>query len=258
MKYTSFYSTRNTDHDYSLHMPKGQVIAGYAIGIIYLETWYPIVPGNVCHANTYPFPVLYQKVIGSDPQKIYTGDPSMLDAIINAARELEKQGVRAISGACGYMGNYQSKVASAVNVPVFMSSLLQLPMIYHSLKPTQRIGILCATGTNMAPKLLEECGASNIPIASIGLEDQPEFRNITYSLGEFNYHRMEKEVVSAAVKLIKQHPDIGAILLECSDMPPFASAVQEAVHLPVFDFITMIKWMYSGVRQTPYEGVCNF
>lgn len=255
MGYTSFYSRRNTDHDYSLHMPKGQVLAGYAVGIIHLDTWYPIVPGNVCHVNSYPFPVLYQKVIGGDPQKIYTGDLSMLDAIINAGRELEKQGVRAISGACGYLGNYQSKVAAALNVPVFMSSLLQLPMIYHSLKPTQRIGVLCATGINITPKLLEECGATNIPIALIGLEDQPEFKNITYSLGKFNYDRMEKEVVGAAIELIKQNPDIGAILLECSDLPPFAATVQDAVRLPVFDFITMIKWIYSGVRQTPYEGI---
>ena len=255
MKYTNYYLNKSTNLDVILHQPKGQVISGYAIGIIYLDTWYPIVPGNVCHANTYDFPVLFQRISGGDPQKIYYGDPELLEAIIDACRELQKQGVRAIAGACGYMGNYQTKVSAALDVPVFLSSLLQLPMIYRALKPSHKIGILCATGGNMNPKLLGECGAANIPIVSIGLEDKPEFKNITFSLGEFNYEKMEKEVVDAALELTKKNPEVGAILLECSDMPPFAAAVQKAVKMPVFDFITMINWVYSGVVQKMYEGI---
>lgn len=255
MKYTTFYSHRNGNHNYTLHQPKGQLIAGFPIGIIYLETWYPIVPGNVVHANTYDFPVLFQKITGGDPQKIYYGDSCMLDPIIDACRALQDQGVRAIAGSCGYMAHYQNRVAETLNIPVFLSSLVQLPLIYRSIKPSQRIGILCATGENLGPKILEECGASNIPIAVKGLEDKPEFKNITFSLGQFNYDKMEKEVVDSALELIHQFPDIGAFLLECSDMPPFAAAVQQAVKMPVFDFITMIKWVHSGVVQRPYDGI---
>jgi Asp/Glu/hydantoin racemase len=87
------------------------------------------------------------------------------------------------------------------------------------------------------------------------LGDEPQFSNILYSRGEFNHDEIEREVIDGARRLVAEHPDVGAILLECSDMPPFAWAVQHAVGLPVFDFITMINWIYHGVVQRPYEGL---
>jgi len=54
--------------------------------------------------------------------------------------------------------------------------------------------------------------------------------------------------------VVKPNPDIGAILLECSDMPPYSADVQRAVNLPVFDFITMINWVHHSVAQRPYYG----
>jgi len=63
-------------------------------------------------------------------------------------------------------------------------------------------------------------------------------------------------VVECAQEMVREHPDIGAVLLECSDLPPFAAAVQDAVGLPVFDFITMINWIYRALVQRPYTGIC--
>ena len=74
--------------------------------------------------------------------------------------------------------------------------------------------------------------------------------------GEFDYDRLEAEVVASAMQLVTRCPDVGAILLECSDLPPFAAAIQRAVRLPVFDFITMINWVYQAVAQQEYEGLC--
>jgi hypothetical protein len=61
-------------------------------------------------------------------------------------------------------------------------------------------------------------------------------------------------VVNAALDMLEEADDIGAILLECSDMPPYAAAVQEATQLPVFDFITLIKWLHNATTQKPYSG----
>lgn len=235
---------------------QGQYIAGHAIGIIHLEVWYPLIPGNVVNATTYKYPVRLKQLQGGTQDKIHRGDVSVLEAIIDAGRELEREGVRAIAGACGYLGNYQKEVAAALDVPVFLSSLVQVPMIYSGLKPGQRIGVLCADGPALTPSILTACGVSpNIPITVLGLEQKPEFSKITYSRGEFDVDRIEDEVVSSARQLVAEHPDTGAILLECSDMPPFAWAVQRAVRLPVFDFITMINWIHSAVVQRPYEGI---
>jgi Asp/Glu/hydantoin racemase len=237
-------------------IPKGQFIAGHAIGIVHLEVWYPLLPGNVVNATTYDFPVLYKVLQGGTQDRIHSADPTVMDLIIEAGRELEQQGVRAIAGACGYLGNYQRQVAAALDVPVFLSSLLQVPMLHRSLKPGQRVGIMCADAPSITPRLLEACGVTpDIPIAVMGLGDEPQFSNILYSRGEFDHDEIEQEVIDGARRLVTEHPDVGAILLECSDMPPFAWAVQHAVGLPVFDFITMINWIYHGVVQRPYEGL---
>ncbi|HZQ08415.1 MAG TPA: aspartate/glutamate racemase family protein [Anaerolineae bacterium] len=254
MEYT-FLSTAELKGQRST-IRKGQYIAGYAIGIIHLQVWYPLIPGNVVNATTYNFPVRMKLLQGGTQDKIHRGDPSVLDAIIEAGRELQNEGVRAIAGACGYLGNYQREVAAALDVPVYLSSLIQVPMIHRGLKPQQRIGILCADGPALTPSILTACGVtSDIPISIMGLENKPEFSKITYSRGEFDADLIEQEVVESAQQLVAEHSDTGAILLECSDMPPFAYAVQRAVQLPVFDFITMINWLFHSVVQRPYEGI---
>lgn len=253
MKYVSF-DPRPQDNQLSI--PKGQFIAGCAVGIIHLEVWYPLVPGNVVNAATYPYPVRYKTLAGGTQDRIHGADPAMADLIIQAGKELQQEGVRAIAGACGYLGNYQKQVAAALDVPVFLSSLLQVPMISQAIGPRRRIGILCADGPALTTRLLASCGVTpEIPIAVLGLEDRPGFSSITYSRGEFNYDQVQQEVVAGACQLQERHGDLGAILLECSDMPPFAWAVQQAVHLPVFDFITMIHWVHHSVVQRPYQGI---
>ena len=87
-----------------------------------------------------------------------------------------------------------------------------------------------------------------------GAQDLPEFRNILDGTGHLNSHQLEQELVGLAKQMVEENPDIGAILLECSDMPPYAWAVQNATRLPVFDFITMINWIQGAVVRRPFTG----
>lgn len=241
----------------AFRIPKGQYIAGHAIGIIHLEVWYPLLPGNVVNATTYPFPVRLKLVPGATQERLLGGDETLLESVLEAANELLQEGVRAVVGACGYFGNFQQEVAAALDVPVFLSSLLQVPIIHRALKPGQKVGIMCADSRALGHRALQSCGITpEMPIAVIGLEDYPQFSNILYSHGEFDFDPLERELVDAALRLQREHPELGAILLECSDMPPFAAAIQKATGLPVFDFITMIKWIHHALVQKPYEGYC--
>ncbi|MEL7632233.1 MULTISPECIES: hypothetical protein [Sporomusa] len=38
------------------------------------------------------------------------------------------------------------------------------------------------------------------------------------------------------------------------EWPPYAAAIQAAVNLPVFDFITLINFVHQAVAQKPYYG----
>ena len=252
MEYAPF--DRNDVRGKRLTMPR-QSIAGHAIGIVVLETWYPLLPGNVANATTFDFPVRYKILREATVERILRADPLLLDMIIEAGHEFEQEGVRAMVGACGYFANYQREVAAALDIPVFLSSLLQAPMIYRALKPEQQVGILFANAKAVEQTMLEACGiTSDMPVAYLGMEEQPEFRNILEYGGQFHYDKFEAEVVSRARQLVAENPNVGAILLECSDLPPFARSVQEAVKLPVFDFISMINWIYHGVVQRSYSG----
>ncbi len=237
-------------------MKKGQYVSGYSVGILYLdECWYPVLPGNVANLSTYDFPVRLKVVPNCNQARIHAGDPTLLEEIIKAAKELESEGARAISAACGFFGNFQDKVAAAVNIPVYLSSIVQVPWIKTGLKPTQKIGMLTADAYGITPSLFKSCGTDDPSICIVkDLGRLPEFSAIIESRGYFNNEKVRQEVVEAAVNMVAENPDIGAILLECSDLPPYAADIQKAVKMPVFDFISMIRWVHFATSQKPYSG----
>ena len=236
---------------------KRQVSYGEAIGILLMESYMPFPPGDVGNATTFPFPVRYQVVRGASVEAlIVRADPSLLEPFVNAGMELAKEGVRAITGDCGYMVVFQKELARRLPVPVFMSSLLQVPFISRMLKPEQEVGVIVANSRALTDKHLKAAGIDeSIHVRVAGMEDQPYFRRaILDEGGELDFDRVEKEVVNKSRKLVAKYRKIGAILLECSDLPPYAAAVQEAVRLPVFDFVTMINYVFSAVVRQRFQG----
>ncbi|MFC2164154.1 aspartate/glutamate racemase family protein [Acidobacteriota bacterium] len=248
------YMTGATQPDWNISIPKGQAIAGHAVGILVLDLHYPYFPGNVANATTFDFPVLY-KVLKGAGDEILKADPSLLDKVIAGGKELEEQGVRAIVGSCGYFGNYQREAAAALDVPVFLSSLMQVPLIMQSIKADQKVGILCAVKESLSPKMLESCGITELSrIAIGGAQDIPDFQRILQFEGQFNSRRLEEELVKLAKQLVNDNPEIGALLIECTDMPPYAWAIQDAINLPVFDYITLINWINQACVRKPFAG----
>jgi len=236
----------------------GQYMAGHSVGIVVLEVGYPIVPGNVANASTFPFPVRYAVVRGSHPlhRLVRNNDESIYDATLAAARELVQDGVKAIVGACGYFGLFQKRLAADLPVPVFSSSLLQVPLLVRALTPGQKLGVMCADTRGVTPKLFDAVGITpDMPCVFVGMEDKPGFFDaISEGSGVMDNDQVCAEVVERAREMVAEHPDIGMILLECSDMPPYAHAVQEATGLPVFDFNSMINWVHYACVRKAYNG----
>jgi hypothetical protein len=237
---------------------RGQVAYGYSIGIVCLEYFLPFIPGDVGNASTYDFPVLYREVKGATFDAIIERqDPAMAAPIVAAAQELVRQGAKAITSDCGYFGAYQREVARAVPVPVFLSSLLQAPLALTMLAPEQRLAVLVANGASLSDRLLERIGIVDTSrIVFRGLEDKPEFRKtVLDECGTLDVDLVEQEIVDAALEVQSEHPEVGAILLECSDLPPYSAAVQAATGLPVFDWIGFINYVHQAVNAKPYSGI---
>jgi hypothetical protein len=232
------------------------MMGGHAVGIIVLNVGYPVVPGNVANATTFRFPVRYKVVEGADIPSLLAGDRTLLEPALRAARELVTDGCRAIVGACGYFARFQPEIAGALPVPVFMSSLSQVPMIISGLRSSERLGILCASAPSLDAATLAAAGvAADAPVVVSGMETSPEFRSsILEGKGWIDDGAVEYEVVQAALRLVGDHPEVRALLLECSDLPPYAAAVQAATGLPVWDFTTLIEWIHAGVVRRSFEG----
>jgi len=235
------------------HTVPASYVAGHAIGIIAVELVYPKLPGNVVNATTYPFPVLYQRV-RFDIERLFRGDPGIADEIVAAAVELEAQGVRAIIGACGYFAHFQEQVKAAVKVPVFLSSLCQVPLIRLGLQQDQKIAVLVASAEHVTGDLLRRTGADLDACLIHDIGSLDSFAPIRWGRTELDNDRLTRDLAESARALVARRPEIGAVLLECSDLPPYASEIQRATGLPVFDFISLIHWVYHGVVQKRYLG----
>lgn len=228
---------------------------GEQIGILILDAAYPCVPGNVGNATTYNFPVRFQEVEGASIDRLLNQrDPALKQAFVDAAVELQNRGVKAITGACGFMAYFQEEVAAAVDIPVFLSSLMQIPFM-HALCGG-RVGVITANASRLTPRHFTASNvAENVPLAIAGMEDQREFREaILEERGTLDSALIETEVVDVAKRLVAESPDVASILLECSDLPPYAHAVQAATGRPVFDFITMINYVQQSVARKAYVG----
>ncbi|MDH3692771.1 MAG: aspartate/glutamate racemase family protein [Gammaproteobacteria bacterium] len=241
-------------------MPKYQVRRkaesyGHAVGILLLDYRGPFIPGDVGNATTYDYPVLYKTVDGLTLDRVLVGDPEYERAVVDAALELQDYGVKGISSDCGFLINYQHAVTKVANVPVFMSSMLQLPFVASSVG-SRPVGMITANSASVGNRVLELAGVrTDQQIIVKGLEDEPHFKEaILEEGGTLDSDLIESEIVEAAKGMVEKHPDMGALVIECSLLPPYSKSVQDAIGLPVFDFISMIDYFYAGTHQQHYYG----
>lgn len=238
---------------------------GMGLGIIILDDVYPGFPGDVRNASAYPFPIQFEIAEGVDIWALVHEEDKTpcLEPIQNAAKKLENMGCRAIAAECGYFAYFQKDIAGHVDVPVFMSSLLQVPFAQQLIGPDKVVGILAARQENLTDTHLERVGiqiGSNYVIT--GAEDDgrcPEFEHLWYAPNRTDppqayYDKAEKEFVSVAVDFYKEHPNMGAMMLECTGMQPFARAIQREIGIPVFSWGTLLDYAYSVVVHRDYYG----
>ena len=238
---------------------------GMGLGIMLLDDVYPGFPGDVRNASAYPFPIQYEVVEGVDIQRlVYEQDKSpCLEAIKRAAMKLELLGCRAIAAECGYFSYFQREIADYVDVPVFMSSLLQVPLAQQLIGPEDVVGILMANKGEVLDRHLEAVGirrGSNYVLAGAMDEGRcSEFDHIWTE--EFRtdpptiyYEKAEEEFLSVAVDFYRSHPNMTAMVLECTGFPPFARTLQREIDIPIFSWGTLLDYAFGVVVHRDYYG----
>ena len=228
----------------------GRAIYGAPLGILMLEARFPRIHGDMGNAGTWPFPVLYRVVRGASPEKVVLeGARGLLPDFVAAARELVAQGAEAITTNCGFLSLFQREIAEAVGVPVATSSLMQVPWVQAMLPPGQRVGLVTVSGGSLTPAHLEAAGVpGDIPVE--GTEGGREFFRVLIlaEKEDMDVDLAERDVVEAAERLVARHQEVGAIVLECTNMPPYAAAVRRATGRPVYDIYAMVTYFHAGLR----------
>jgi len=212
-----------------------------------LETRFPRPRGDIGNPETFAFPVRYRTVRGASPRRVVIErDPALLAPFVDAARALEREGVAAVTTSCGFLALFQREMAAAIAVPMWASSLLLVAEIDARLRDRCRVGVVTADAASLTAEHLAAVGASaEIPIEGLAVDSRFR-RTVLEDRAELDLDEAEQATVAAARRLIARHPDVSEIVLECTNMPPYADAVRAATGRPVHDITSLVRARFAA------------
>ncbi|MDA8889161.1 aspartate/glutamate racemase family protein [Hellea sp.] len=239
---------------------KEKYFFGEAVGLMVFRPWYPAISaaGHANNMQTYDFPVRLAFVDDPFDPVGYVESSSEnggwnIKSWITAARQLEEDGVRAIVSGCGLAGSIHSKLQASLEIPLYSATLQFVNHFADQIGRDKRVGIL-TIGENFLnarnQALFAECGVDkNVKIACAGMYNS-EYKNdfMKYLMETGNVEVATSDVVNTVMAMIEKYPDIGGIVVECTDLPPFSQAIREATGLPVFDPVDMVKQVHNEVK----------
>ena len=222
---------------------------GVALGILMVKSSFRRFPGDIGNAQTWPFPVQYRIVEEAVPSRMTEmHDHSLLEYFKRAARELVEAGVDGITTTCGFLSLYQRELADWCGVPVATSSLLQVPLVSRLIHSSQRVGILTFNSDVLHGPYLDAVGVpADTPV--VGMPRDSQFvRSIREGDDTVAYAVLRDEALAAATRLLREHPTVGAIVCECTNLAPFSADIHAALGVPVYDTVSLVHWFHAGLR----------
>jgi len=224
-----------------------------ALGLLMLQTAFPRPPGDVGNPASHGFPVLTRVVQGASPQRVVRQSADgLLAPFVEAALALVNEGAIGISTSCGFLTPLQAELAARLPVPVAVSSLLQVPWVERCLAPGARCGVITIDAASLTPAHLRAVGAAlDTPIA--GMPPQGAFCEAILGDREaLDMRASQAELLETGRRLRERHPQVRAIVLECTNMPPYQAALQSALGCPVYDINSLLAWFWAGLAPRRY------
>ncbi len=224
-----------------------------AVGILMLETNFPRPPGDIGNGSTWDFPVQMRKVGGASAQKVVQEDPrALLDAFVQVGREMIADGCSGLTTSCGFLSLMQEELKDALGVPFASSSLMQIPTIEAMLPSSQDVGVLTISKESLWAEHLQAAGARG-DIAIEGLPRDGSFATAIFDdLPDMDFAACQAEMNTIAQRLVTQHRSVGAIVLECANMAPYAAQVARISRRPVYSVVSFLNWFQAGMNPLHY------
>lgn len=232
------------------------------LGIVMLDTRFPRPPGDVGHPGTWPVPVMRHVVRGVWPEKVVQSAAGLragrvVPAFVAIMQALERQGARALTTSCGFLVLLQKEMQAAVKIPVVTSSLLQLRGV---LREEPRVGVLTISATKLGTEFLRSAGVPRERLGDViveGVDPKGEFAGaILNNRAEMDIGKAGQDVVDAAVALKARAPGLRTVVLECTNMPPYAPFIEQATGLRVLSLkdSSVLKKAFGVESLAPASG----
>ena len=223
------------------------------IGILLFETAGERLCGDPGMPGTFGFPVEYGVVRGSY-RDLVEGSDAACQNLCAAGAELARRGVSAIAGDCGLMALYQREIAAAADVPVLVSSLLLAPLALSLLSDGKKLGVVTGHSALLLPRHLAAAGVDETRTIICGMETRPHFCGVVLDgTARPQAERMRRDALDAVSDMLKKHPEVGAVLLECSNLAAFGRDISDAFCLPVFDMNTAVQLLWDALERPCYR-----
>jgi hypothetical protein len=212
------------------------------LGVLMLDTRFPRLRGDIGAPETFDFPVRYRVVRGASPQRVVRERAhALLEPFIAAGEALVRDdGATAIATSCGFLVLFQQALQAVLPVPVWTSSLLLLPEL-QAARGVHCVGVLTADAESLSVDHLRAAGAAaETPIE--GLARGCAFqRCLLENHAHFDPDDARGATVAAARRLVARSPGLTDIVLECTNLPPYAEAVRAATGRAVHDITTLLN-----------------
>ena len=220
----------------------------YEIGILMLNTSFHRPIGDIGNPGTYSFPVAFEVVDQATIQRVVKdGDFSLIEPFIQGAKVLQNKNVKAITTSCGFLALFQKEIQRELSVPFYSSSLIQIPMA--NILTGGTVGVITARKASLTYKHLQGVNAHKTPIVIEGMDNMPAFSSaIIDETGPLNMDAVALEMKQVTLRLLESNPRITAIVLECTNMPPYRNAIKEVTNLPIFDINTLTNYALSSFQ----------
>jgi len=233
----------------------GKNFYGAAVGILMLETRFPRIHGDIGNGTTWPFHVMLRSVRGASlDQVVNKRADGLLDTFVEAGLDLIAQGADGITTSCGFMSLFQKELSDRLPEPVASPSLMQVSLVNKMLGNGKRAGMITVKKESLPPDHLKSVGVPlDTPI--MGTEQGEEFtRAVLGDEDQLNVRLATQDLVNASLTLKENNPDAGAIVLECTNMGPYAAAIRQATILPVYSIYSFIQWFQAGLLPRQFDN----
>ncbi|AUW47439.1 hypothetical protein CUJ84_pRLN3000314 (plasmid) [Rhizobium leguminosarum] len=213
-----------------------------------------LVSGSLQDSSIFTFPAIRETVSGAWADVVVRGDPSLEGPYIAAAKCLVGRGATAITADCGFSIRHQAAIAAAVPVPVAVSALLLTSMIVRQLSGGAKLAVLTFDSTHFGTELLglsDPCDISRVVVS--GIENTPTWQNeMKRPPVRTELSVLREDVCSRVEQLREKHPEIKALLLECTMFPRIARSLRRSTGLPVYDVTTLGRMLMESVAPRSY------